>query len=314
MKRPYKRIITMILACVMIAVSVIGAAAAHTERTLYYGNLNGIRCVDLNSTRCIDSCGKKPDCVSGVDSGLCQILRQLGCSEELCQKVLNQLGGCNQIKNDGTQSNSCSPQAEQPASTEKEIPIQAPTQAPATEPISEDTEAPVIPTEAPTAAAEVPTVQPTAPATDAPTPPTEAPAQPPTEAPAPQQSQALNAYELEVVRLINEIRAQYGLSELKVNTELSRVARIKSQDMHDKGYFSHNSPTYGSPFDMMKQFGIKYRTAGENIAMGYRNPQSVVNGWMNSPGHRANILNGSFREIGMGYIASGNYWTQMFIG
>ena len=130
----------------------------------------------------------------------------------------------------------------------------------------------------------------------------------------PQDSAGLSAYELEVVRLINDIRAQYGLSALKANAELSRVARIKSQDMRDRGYFSHTSPTYGSPFDMMKSFGIRYRTAGENIAMGYRTPQSVVDGWMNSEGHRANILNSSFTEIGVGYVASGNYWTQMFIG
>lgn len=121
-------------------------------------------------------------------------------------------------------------------------------------------------------------------------------------------------YEKEVARLVNEIRKENGLSELKLNTELCAVARAKSQDMKDNQYFSHTSPTYGSPFDMMKTFGISYRTAGENIAMGYRTPQAVVDGWMNSEGHRANILNSSFKEIGMGYVASGNYWTQMFIG
>ena len=84
--------------------------------------------------------------------------------------------------------------------------------------------------------------------------------------------------------------------------------------MRDKGYFSHTSPTYGSPFDMMKSFGITYRAAGENIAYGYRTPQAVVNGWMNSSGHRANILNARFTQIGVGYVAAGNYWTQMFIG
>ena len=65
---------------------------------------------------------------------------------------------------------------------------------------------------------------------------------------------------------------------------------------------------------MMKTFGISYRTAGENIAMGQRTPEEVVNAWMNSEGHRANILNASFTQIGMGYVAEGNYWTQMFIG
>lgn len=125
---------------------------------------------------------------------------------------------------------------------------------------------------------------------------------------------SVSDYEKKVAELINEIRRDYGLSELKLNTELCAVARAKSQDMKDNNYFSHTSPTYGSPFDMMKTFGISYRTAGENIAMGYSTPEAVVNGWMNSEGHRANILNASFKEIGMGYVPNGNYWTQMFIG
>ncbi len=125
---------------------------------------------------------------------------------------------------------------------------------------------------------------------------------------------SVTAYEKEVVRLVNEIRTQNGLSPLTLDWELSRVARYKSQDMRDKGYFSHTSPTYGSPFAMMKSFGISYRTAGENIAKGYASPKAVVDGWMNSPGHRANILNSSFTHIGVGYVASGNYWTQMFVG
>lgn len=130
----------------------------------------------------------------------------------------------------------------------------------------------------------------------------------------PETDNAVRAYETEVIRLVNEIRVQYGLKELTENWELSRVARYKSQDMHDKRYFSHTSPTYGSPFDMMKAFGITYRSAGENIAYGYRTPQAVVNGWMNSSGHRANILNARYTQIGVGYVAAGNYWTQMFIG
>ncbi len=124
----------------------------------------------------------------------------------------------------------------------------------------------------------------------------------------------VNAYEQEVIRLVNEERAKYGLSALKENWELSRVARFKSQDMKDKRYFSHTSPTYGSPFNMMKNFGITYRSAGVNIAMGQRTPREVVNAWMNSSGHRANILNASYTEIGVGYVKDGNYWTQMFIG
>ena len=125
---------------------------------------------------------------------------------------------------------------------------------------------------------------------------------------------SVTSFEEEVVRLVNVERSKRGLSALKEDWELSRVARIKSQDMHDKRYFSHTSPTYGSPFDMMKSFGIKYRSAGENIARGQATPAAVVSAWMNSSGHRANILNSSFTHIGVGYVADGKYWTQMFVG
>lgn len=124
----------------------------------------------------------------------------------------------------------------------------------------------------------------------------------------------LNEFEQQVVDLTNQERAKNGLSALKVDTTLSKVAREKSRDMSANNYFDHNSPTYGSPFDMMKQYGVDYRSAGENIAMGQRSPQEVVDGWMNSPGHRANILNESYTHIGVGYISNGNYWTQEFIG
>lgn len=130
----------------------------------------------------------------------------------------------------------------------------------------------------------------------------------------PSTDSSMNEYEKEVIRLVNEIRGSNGLGELVADEELSRVARIKSQDMKDNNYFSHTSPAYGSPFDMMKSFGISYKTAGENIARGQTTPQAVVNGWMNSAGHRANILNASYNTIGVGYVADGNYWTQMFVG
>ena len=120
--------------------------------------------------------------------------------------------------------------------------------------------------------------------------------------------------EAEVVRLVNQARSRNGLPPLTENRELSRVARYKSQDMKDRGYFSHTSPTYGTPFQMLRAFGLSYRYAGENIAMGYASPQAVVEGWMNSSGHRANILSPNFTKIGVGYVAKGNYWTQMFLG
>ena len=130
----------------------------------------------------------------------------------------------------------------------------------------------------------------------------------------PEEDAAVTQYEQEVIRLVNEIRAQNGLSALPYNWELSRVARYKSQDMVDNRYFSHTSPTYGTPFQMIRSFGLSYRSAGENIAYGQRTPQAVVNAWMNSSGHRANILSSSYTQIGVGYVANGHYWTQMFIG
>jgi len=126
-------------------------------------------------------------------------------------------------------------------------------------------------------------------------------------------SEGVLSYEKEVVRLVNIERKNAGLGELTLDWELSRVARIKSQDMKDNNYFSHTSPVYGSPFSMMKSFGITYRSAAENIAKGYSTPEAVVKGWMNSPGHRKNILNKSFTHIGVGYVEGGSYWTQMFI-
>jgi uncharacterized YkwD family protein/spore coat assembly protein SafA len=123
--------------------------------------------------------------------------------------------------------------------------------------------------------------------------------------------------ENQVIALTNQERAKNGLPALKADWELSRVARYKSADMRDKRYFSHTSPTYGSPFTMMKNFGITYRTAAENIAQGQRTAAEVVKAWMNSPGHRANILNKSMTHIGVGYAkggSGGHYWTQMFIG
>lgn len=125
------------------------------------------------------------------------------------------------------------------------------------------------------------------------------------------------SYQKEVLDLVNVERTSRGLKPLKLDSNLSNVATTKSQDMINKNYFSHTSPTYGSPFDMMKKFGISYRTAGENIAMGQRNPKEVVTAWMNSEGHRKNILNANFTDLGVGVAkdAKGTiYWTQMFIG
>ena len=130
-----------------------------------------------------------------------------------------------------------------------------------------------------------------------------------------EQTKDASQFEQKVVDLVNQERQKQGLKPLTLNKKLSDVARAKSKDMMDKGYFDHNSPTYGSPFDMMKQFGIEYTTAGENIAKGQQSPEDVMNAWMNSDGHRKNILNPDFTEIGVGYVKGDTtYWTQQFIG
>lgn len=126
----------------------------------------------------------------------------------------------------------------------------------------------------------------------------------------------ITAIENKVVVLVNQQRARAGLPALTINWQLARVARYKSVDMMNKNYFSHTSPTYGSPFNMMENFGIRFSTAGENIAMGQRTPEEVMNSWMNSPGHKANILGANFSQIGVGLAKDSNgrtYWTQMFI-
>ena len=126
----------------------------------------------------------------------------------------------------------------------------------------------------------------------------------------------VKALENEVVRLVNVERSKQGLQPLTINWEVARVARYKSQDMINKNYFSHTSPTYGSPFNMMESFGIRFSAAGENIAYGQRTPQEVMTAWMNSPGHRSNILNPTYQQIGVGAAKKSNglwYWTQMFI-
>lgn len=125
--------------------------------------------------------------------------------------------------------------------------------------------------------------------------------------------------ENEVIRLVNVQRANAGLQQLKTNWQLSRVARYKSADMAQpppKGYFAHTSPTYGTPFQMMESFGLRFSSAGENIAYGQQTPAEVMNDWMNSPGHKNNILSRSYTEIGVGLAKNKNgvcYWTQQFM-
>lgn len=131
-----------------------------------------------------------------------------------------------------------------------------------------------------------------------------------------QTSSSMNSNEKEVFELINKQRTNNGLKELKVDEELQRVARIKAQDMVDNNYFSHNSPTYGTPFQMLNSFKISYKTAAENIA-GNSSNTGAVNSWMNSSGHKSNILNSSYNYTGIGVVSSPKYgriFVQLFIG
>lgn len=125
---------------------------------------------------------------------------------------------------------------------------------------------------------------------------------------------AVSNYEKQVADLVNKERAKVGLKPLILDTNLSKVARLKSQDMNDKNYFDHYSPTYGSLDNMLKKFGISYRYAGENIAQGQQTPEQVMKSWMNSEGHRKNILSPNYTHIGVGHYGTSNYWTQQFIG
>lgn len=174
---------------------------------------------------------------------------------------------------------------------------------------------------APQTAQPAPTAKPAAPAQPVATPAPAATAVPvptakPAVTPAPTAVAAVPAsassYTQQVVALVNKERAAAGLAPVSALDSLNKVAAAKAADMRVNKYFSHTSPTYGSPFDMMKSFGITYKAAGENIAMGQKTPQEVMTAWMNSPGHKANILSANFNYIGVGF--DNNYWVQEFIG
>ena len=132
------------------------------------------------------------------------------------------------------------------------------------------------------------------------------------ETPGQDTSSVMSQLEQAACQLVNELRQKNGLQPLTIDEGLSVKARIKSNDMKENQYFSHTSPTYGSPFDMMRTLGISYRSAGENIAKGYSTAEAVVNAWMNSQGHRENILSAKYSSMGIGYVDG--YWTQWLIG
>ncbi|MEL7649031.1 MAG: CAP domain-containing protein [Sedimentibacter sp.] len=170
-------------------------------------------------------------------------------------------------------------------------------------------------TTAPTTAAKPATTAPTTAAKPAATQP--ATAQPSTSTPATNTTVSSSnlTYEQKVVELVNVERQKAGLPALTMDSAISNVARTKSKDMAANNYFAHQSPTYGSAGDMLTRFGIRWSAWGENIASGQRTPEAVVTAWMNSSGHRANIMSTSFSKIGVGYAVNANgtpYWTQIF--
>ena len=122
------------------------------------------------------------------------------------------------------------------------------------------------------------------------------------------------AYKAEVIRLVNAERQKAGLPALKVgDSRVQAAADIRAKEIVQS--FSHTRPNGTSTFTALKEQGVQYRAAGENIAYGQTSPEQVMNGWMNSSGHRANILNATFDAICVGHVVSGgrNYWVQIFV-
>ena len=118
----------------------------------------------------------------------------------------------------------------------------------------------------------------------------------------------------QVAALVNQERAKAGLAPLTVNARAAAAAQVRAKEITTS--FSHTRPDGSSFSTALKEAGVSFRRSGENIAYGQRSPQAVMDVWMNSSGHRANILNPNFTEIGVGHYTNAagvNYWTQLFI-
>lgn len=166
------------------------------------------------------------------------------------------------------------------------------------------------PTKAPTATP-TKTPAPTATPTKAPAP-TAAPTKAPAPTTAPSNNTGISNYASQVLQLINQERAKAGLSALTTNSTLKAAADKRAQEIVQS--FSHTRPNGSSFSSVLKDYGISYRAAGENIAYGQKTPQEVVTAWMNSPGHRANIMNANFGKVGIGVYQKNGvvYWSQEF--
>ncbi|MBQ8537221.1 MAG: hypothetical protein IJ461_07465 [Clostridia bacterium] len=202
-----------------------------------------------------------------------------------------------------TAPENCEPTAD-PTAVPTAVPTAAPTAAPTLVPTLKPT---AEPTAVPTAA---PTVKPTAAPTAKPT---AKPVQTPS---APDYTtDSLSAQEQTAWNLLNQDRQRNGLASLPIDPELSRLARLKSQDMRDNRYFSHTSPTYGSPSAMLKSFGYSFNSVGENIAH-HATVEKSQAAFMSSTGHRQNILGSQWAKVGIGVAYDANgfvYVTQLFV-
>lgn len=254
------------------------------------------------------------ECVEGLqncdyskvlaNSGSCDILNDLDIQSLIddlnCADVITvQLGNCTVTKPTETvEPTECTTVA----ATEPEV-TEPVTETPSTEPTESTTGAVTVPVVT-NPVVEVPTTEPAEQETSAPTEPTE-----------PSDSSEYNeAYADEVIRLVNIEREKYGLPALSKKADVTQAAEIRSKEITQS--FSHTRPDGTSMSTIANELGISYRSIGENIAYGYPSPESVVNGWMNSDGHRKNILSSSFNGIGVGcYKQNGTlYWAQVFIG
>lgn len=121
-----------------------------------------------------------------------------------------------------------------------------------------------------------------------------------------------NDFKMQILSLTNNYRAENGLSPLSWDDNLAAVAQMHCDDMQARGYFDHNTPEGKTPFERMTDYGIVYLSAGENLAVGYPTPESVMEGWINSESHRQNILNPTFKYMGVGFNKEGRYWAQEF--
>ncbi|MFJ8270676.1 CAP domain-containing protein [Streptomyces sp. NPDC094154] len=154
--------------------------------------------------------------------------------------------------------------------------------------------------------------QPSAPDAGAPAQPSAPDAGAPSEPTASKDTSASPKATARVVELVNAERSKVGCSALTVNDKLTKAAQAHSEDMAAHQNMSHTGSDGSNPGDRITRAGYSWQSYGENVAYGYATPEQVMAGWMGSPGHKANILNCSFKEIGVGLAQPGNYWTQEF--